>query len=157
MDGLPSTSQLRGVAFDHPRSWCSALWGNEAVVALEPDRTDGGFRANLVLTVVENGGLSFRDWQAKTDQMLPLLLRDYSLVDLERLAVTGHPGGRRRARHVAPSGALVLTNQWFTAVGDLGITLSATADVSSFGALRTLFAQAAATLTIPTTAHIIDA
>jgi len=125
------------------------------VVALEPGRADGGFRANLVLTVAENSGLSFRDWQSKTDQMLPLLLRDYSLVDLERLKVAGLPGGRRCARHLSSSGALVLTNQWFTCVGDVGITLSGTADVSSFGPLRTLFAQAAATLTLTSTDRTI--
>jgi len=153
VDGLPSTSHCRGVRFHHPRSWRGAPWGDEALVALEPARADGGFRANLVLTVMSNGGLSFRDWQAKTDRMLPILLRDYSLLDVERLEVAGQPGGRRCARYVSPSGCLVLTNQWFTAVGDLGITLSATADVSSFGLLQTLFAQAAANLTIPST-HI---
>ncbi len=145
-----STSHCTGVTFAHPQSWLSVPWGAEGVVAIEPARADGGFRANLVLTVTGNGGVSFRNWQAKTDRILPLLLRDYALVDLARLVVAGHPGGRRCARHVAPSGTLVLTNQWFTAVGDLGVTLSGTADISSFGILATLFAQAAATLTIPT-------
>lgn len=149
MDRLLRMSHCSGVGFMHPRSWLSSAWGDEEVVALEPARPDGGFRANLVLTVTSNGGLSFRDWQTKTDRVLPLLLRDYSLVDLERLEVAGHPGGRRCARHVTSSGALVLTNQWFTAIDGRGITLSGTADVSSFGALRTAFTQAAATLTVP--------
>lgn len=151
----PSRSECQGVSFCHPRSWASTSWGSECVVALEPARADGGFRANLVLTVVDSDGLSFRDEQAKTDRMLPLLLRDYSLVDLERLDVAGHPGGRRSARHVAPSKALVLTNQWFTRIGEVSITLSATADVSSVGPLRTLFARAAATLTATTSTHMV--
>lgn len=153
MNGLQRASHCSGLGFTHPQSWLSSAWGAEGLVALEPVRPDGGFRANLVLTVMDNAGLSFRDWQAKTDRMLPLLLRDYSLVDLERLEVARHPGGRRCARHVSPSGALVLTNQWFTVAGDLGVTLSGTADVLSCGALRTVFTHAASTLTLPTVGY----
>ncbi len=153
---LMSTSGCRGVTFSHPQSWSSVTWSDGCLVAVEPARADGDFRANLVLTVMGNDGLSFRDWQTRTDQMLALMLRDYALVDLERLTVAGHPGGRRCARHVAPSGALVLTNQWFTVVGDVGVTLSGTADVWSFAALRTLFTRSVATLAIPTTRVLIS-
>lgn len=146
---VEGTSECKGVRFAHPHTWAGTWWGNECLAVVEQARSDGGFRANLVLTVTSNGGLSFRDWQSRTDQFLPRMLTNYSLVDIERLSVAGRPGGRRCARYLAPSGALVLTHQWFTSAGDLGVTLSGTADIFSFAALRTVFAHAAATLTIP--------
>ena len=58
-----------------------AVWtAVEPVDLARPDR----FRANLVLTRDDLGGLTFRDWQVASDEVLPTMLQDYLLVDLER-------------------------------------------------------------------------
>lgn len=108
----------------------------------------GGFATNLVLSMADNAGLSFRDWQVATDQMLPRILSDYLLLDLERCQVAGRLGGRRLAHHVAPNGVAVTMEQWFTAVDGVGWTLTATVDSSRYDEQAALFARAAAGLEI---------
>lgn len=148
MDEVSWSSLCRGASFCYPASW-HAITGREFVcVAHEPLRADGGFRANLVLTVVDNAAATFRDWQAGTDRVLPILLEDYEVIDLERLPVAGHPGGRRFARHRGPCGRLLLMNQWFASVDGQGVTLTATADTSSYGLLNSTFDAAARSLRI---------
>ncbi len=101
-----------------------------------------------MLTVVNNGSLTFSQWQAGTDRLLPIMLDDYEVIDLEHLDVGCHPGGRRLARHRAPCGRPVVFNQWFTSIEGVGITLTGTADVPSFALLDPAFQRAAASLTI---------
>lgn len=138
----------RGVSFRPPASWDIIGGGEFVCVALEPQRTDGGFRANLVLTVVDNAALTFRDWQAGTDRLLPILLEDYEVIDLQRLTVAGHPGGRRSATHRDACGRPLLMNQWFASVQSQGVTLTATADAASFGLLNSTFVAASRSLRI---------
>lgn len=122
------THEPSGATYQAPERW-EVVFGEETtVLALEPEREDGGFRANLVLTVVTNAGLSFRDWQVGTDELLPGQLIDYLLLDLEKLPVADHPGGRRLAHHVAPDGGALVMEQWFTSVDSVGYTLTATVD-----------------------------
>lgn len=122
----------------------------EAVVtALEPPRqAPVGFRANLVLSVVGTG-LDFRQWQVNTDIMLPQALTDFVLLDLERLEVAGHPGGRRLARHVGPDGTDLTLEQWFTLVDGAGITVSATVDSWRYDAVADELATHARSLSLP--------
>ena len=102
---------------------------SDTVVALEPAvEGDEAFRANLVLSVVDNDGMSFRDWQTATDEVLPGLLEDYLLLDLEKRPVAGLAGGRRLAHHVSPDGVALTMEQWFTVVDGVGFTLTATVD-----------------------------
>lgn len=132
-------------------------------VAVEPPGSEGsdasGFRANLVLTVVDNGGMSFRDWQASTDELLPRQLNAYQLLDLERRDVSGHPGGRRLAQHVVPGSppdvveTPVTMEQWFAQVGTTGYTLTATVDSWRYDLLADMFAGLADRLVLPAGDH----
>ncbi len=105
--------------------------------------TPDPFLANLVLTEVSSGGLDFRDWQAGTDELLPRVLDDYLLVDLERLEVGGRPGGRRLAHHAGPNGEALTMEQWFTLVDGIGHTLTATIDTWRYDELADLCASVA--------------
>lgn len=106
----------------------------------QPDR----FRANLVLTLDALGGLTFRDWQVGSDEILPRMLQDYLLVDLERLEVDGHPGGRRLAHHVDRAARALTMEQWFVADDDRGWTLTATVETWSYDELADELAEVAA-------------
>ncbi len=111
--------------------------------AEEPD-APGRFLANLVVTEVSTGGLGFRDWQVGTDELLPRVLDDYLLVDLERLDVDGRPGGRRLAHHAGPNGEALTMEQWFTLVDGVGHTLTATVETWRYDELADVCAAAAA-------------
>ncbi len=119
-----------GARMSVPEGWeILVAEDSDTVVALEPAADgDDGFRANLVLSVVGNDGMSFRDWQTATDETLPAMLQDYLLLDLEKRPVAGLPGGRRLAHHVSPEGVALTMEQWFTVVDGVGFTLTATVD-----------------------------
>lgn len=102
------------------------LWA--AVGPREPEEPLDLFRPNLVLTCDDVTGTSFRDWQVATDSLLPRSLTDYLLIDLERIEIDGHPGGRRLAHHVDAAGRALTMEQWFTLHDDRGWTLTATID-----------------------------
>ena len=120
-----------------------------ALIIREPEAPGRDFRANLVLTVVDNGGLSFRDWQAGTDELLPQVLHDYQLLDLERLRFAGHPGGRRLVHHLHEQAGPLTMEQWFTQVDGVGYTLTATVDTWRYDELADGFAAVAATARFP--------
>lgn len=114
--------------------------------AIEPadlDRADR-FRANLVLTCDALGGLTFRDWQVASDEVLPTMLQDYVLVDLERLELDGRTGGRRLAHHVDQAARALTMEQWFVADDDLGWTLTATVETWFYDGLADELAAIAA-------------
>lgn len=123
--------------------------------ALEPPREGAetaapaaAFRANLVLSVVPTT-LDFRQWQVNTDLLLPQVLTDYLLLDLERLTVAGRPGGRRLARHVSPDGVDLSMEQWFVLVGGVGITVTATVDSWRYDAVTDELSAHALSLALP--------
>jgi len=116
------------------------------LVAVEPDRQS--WRANVVLTRTELEGLSFRDWQVGTDELLARTLHDYRLLDLERLTVAGRDGGRRLAHHVTAKGVAVVLEQWCVAVGAVGWALTSTVDVERHDLLTDVAAACAASLEI---------
>ena len=115
------------------------------IIAIEPpDPADPGrFRGNFVLTVSTTGGLSFSDWQNGTDELLPQVLEDYVLVDLERLDIQGYPAGRRLAHHAGPGGQALTMEQWFTQIDDVGYTLTATVETFRYDALADVLAATA--------------
>jgi hypothetical protein len=110
-----------------------------ALLAVAPDEGDG-FRANVVVTLEELGGWSLRDWQDSTGTMLAASLRDYVLLDLERLDDRpGMPGLRRLSHHVA-SGAAVTLEQWCRVWEGRGLTVSVTSPSLDYALLRPLLA-----------------
>ena len=120
----------------------TTLWA--AVEPVDPD-APGRFRANAVLTCDDATGMSFRDWQVATDEVLPRALGDYLVVDLEKLQVDGCPGGRRLAHHVDDSGRALTMEQWFTLDGDRGWTLTATCETWAYDEVAEVFAALAST------------
>jgi len=146
-----------GVWLAVPDGWEVVVEPEEGVTmtALEPPRREseeGGpsaaFRANLVLTTVSTGGLGFRDWQKGTDELLPRVLDQYLLLDLERRAVGGHEGGRRLAHHVSPDGVALTMEQWFALVGGTGYTVTATVDTLRYDAVADGLATLADTMAL---------
>lgn len=119
----------------------ATLWA--AVEALDLDDPDR-FRANAVLTCDDTTGMSFRDWQVATDEVMPRALADYLVIDLEKLDVDAIPGGRRLAHHVDHSGRALTMEQWFTLDGDRGWTLTATCETWAYDDLAEVFADLAA-------------
>lgn len=120
--------------------------GQTVLVAREPldPAWPERFHATIVVTAVPGNGIGFRDWQQGTEELLPRVLDDYLLVDLERLAVDGHPGGRRLAHHASPDGRALTMEQWFTIVDDAGHTLTATIETWRYDELADVCAAVAA-------------
>lgn len=119
----------------------ATLWA--AVGPREPEDPPDRFRPNLVLTCDDLTGTSLRDWQVATDDLLPRSLTDYLLIDLERIEIDGHPGGRRLAHHVDAAGRALTMEQWFTLHDDRGWTLTATIDTWRYDELADACAASA--------------
>lgn len=144
-----SRHDLAGCALELPDDWEILPSPDEQrLIGLEPSRGDD-FRANLVLTVVDNGGLSFRDWQVGSDQLLPTQLLAYRLLDLERIELSGHAGGRRLAEHVVDGVTPVTMEQWFALIGRTGCTLTATVSTWRYDDQADALAEIASTLVLP--------
>jgi len=122
----------------------------DIVLAREPVRPGEPeqFRANAVLVREDLGDLDFSAWQTAVDEVMPSMLADYVLVDLEHLQVAGRPGGRRLAHHVEPGGRAVVMEQWFTCTHGTGYTVTTTVDVHRFDALAPLLTSIGTSLRI---------
>lgn len=140
-----------GARMSVPDGWeVLSAQDSDTVVALEPaTEAEEAFRANLVLSVVDNDGMSFRDWQTATDEVLPEMLQDYLLLDLEKRPVAGLAGGRRLAHHLSPEGVALTMEQWFTVVDGVGFTLTATVDSWRYDAWADELATLAEHLALP--------
>lgn len=120
----------------------TTLWAAVAPFDLDdPQR----FRANVVLTCDDTTGISFRDWQVASDEVLPRALDDFLLIDLEKVEVDGRPGGRRLAHHVDGSGRALTMEQWCTLEAARGWTLTATCETWTYDDLASAFAAMANT------------
>ncbi len=144
------THQASGISVMLPTSWQVFFdpTPDVALVALEPASGPEGFRANLVLTLGPVGGRWLGQWQTTSEAALATALTDYHLIDLERLDVAGHPGGRRLAHHLAPGGIPVTLEQWFTIASDTGCTLTATVSTTRYCVAALVFPELARTLRI---------
>ena len=134
-----------GDAFLVPEDWEVLGEHDDAdtLVAVEPG-TDEAFRANLVLSVVTNGGMDDAAWQQATEAQLPRTLQDYQLLDLDTADVAGRTGGRRLARHVTPDGTAATLEQWFVSVDGVGHTVSLTVPDLRYGELSAVAVDAVA-------------
>ena len=139
-----------------PSGWTRVDTGSEgqwqAVTAYyaEPllgEKTEEGFRANLNVTVADNEGQTFGEWQRTTERVLPELLDDYLAIDAERVGIAGREGGRRLGHHRGPHGEALTMEQWFVAVDGVGHTLTFTVPTRRYGALADLIEDCAATWT----------
>ena len=114
------------------------------LVVVEPEQR-GLFRANLVLAVADVA-MGFADWQKGTDMYLAKELRDYVLLDLEKLPVGGHPGGRRLATYATSENQSVTMEQWTTLVDGRGVTLTASTGTLTYAHHSFLIADVVASL-----------
>ena len=121
------------------------------LVVVEPEQ-GGLFRANLVLAVADVT-MSFADWQKGTDVYLAKELRDYVLLDLEKLSVGGHPGGRRLATYATAANQSVTMEQWTTLVDGRGVTLTASTGTLTYANHSSLMAEIVASLRVGSNRH----
>lgn len=138
---------MTGTPFIPPAGWSflpEPPAGVEAIAVEPPDPDDPKrFRSNLVLTVNPTGGLSFSDWQNGTDELLPRMLNELVIVDLERLEFSGRPAGRRLAHYTGPDRQALTMEQWFTQIDDVGHTLTATVETVRYDELADMLQVAA--------------
>lgn len=144
------THAVSGASFAVPGTW--QVVGEERagddVLALEPDHGQV-FRINVVLTAVDNAGLGLADWQELTELSMPQVLHDYLLLDREDCEVAGGlPGGRRLAHHSA-DGLPLTIEQWFTQVGSVGHTLTATVPDTLYDTFARVMTAIAGTWRVP--------
>lgn len=133
MPDTPREPALRSVARDGVRLAVPDGWtvvegpaDGVAIVALAPPTGPDAFRANATVTVGPvPEGMTFREWQAGTDQILPRTLVGYLLLDLEHAVVAGLPAVRRLAHHQA-DGVPVTMAQTAVLADGRGITLTIT-------------------------------
>lgn len=118
-----------------PAAWRLADPPGPAIplVAAEPEVAEGAFRANVVVTL-DAVTMSFEDWQLGNDQLLARAMREYQLLDLERLTVSGHEGVRRLATHTV-DGRSVTMEQWAGLVGHDGWTVTFTVPTTRYAAM----------------------
>ncbi|WP_157621723.1 hypothetical protein [Serinicoccus hydrothermalis] len=139
-----------GTSFEAPDGWQVQETGHDAVLTVvEPKHGEDVVRANLVLTVLDTGGRSFRDWQNGTEGLLPGELRDYLLVDLHAVEVDGRPGGTRLAHHVDERGRALVMEQRFAEAGGTGYTLTATVDSLRYPLIADDMSACCASLRLP--------
>lgn len=120
------------------------LWMAIEQHGLDSDR----FRGTLAHTTEPLAPeIGLREWVHQTENLVRRTLRDYLLIDLERLGVAGLPGGRRLAHHTGPDDEALVLEQWFVIVehahGSVGHTLTATLATDRYDAVADVVAAAA--------------
>ena len=129
-------------------------WELLETAAVEP--ADGNaFRASAVLSAEPLGDVDFSTWQDSADAAAAKVLTDFRLLDREHVTIAatlvhaGHPGGRRLAHHLAPTGHALAMEQWFTVVDSVGWTLTLTVDAPRYDLLADRFTDIAASWRLP--------
>ncbi|MCA1981798.1 hypothetical protein [Nocardioides nematodiphilus] len=135
--------ELLGSSVEVPDGWELA-----DTAALEPAEGDG-FRASAVLSAEPLGDVDFSTWQDTADAAAPSVLTDFRLIDREHVTVDGHPGGRRVAHHLAPTGHALVMEQWVTVLDAVGWTLTLTVDAPRYDLLADPFAGIASSWRLP--------
>ena len=114
-----------------------------ALIAREPD-DPAGFRANLVVTVDDlTADLDIDSWQEANDELLRKELRNYFLLDRERVEMSGRPVVRRLAHHAESDTGPVTMEQWAMVEGSTGYTLTASVATLSYDSLADVFSAIA--------------
>lgn len=131
-----------------PADWQLADTPGPAIplVAAEPEVGRGEIRANVVVTV-DAVTMGFKDWQLGNDQLLPGALREYHLLDLERLSVSGHEGVRRLATHTVQDRSVTM-EQWAGLVDEQGWTVTFTVPTMRYAAMAPGLRALAETFTV---------
>lgn len=149
-----TTTGSAGVAVGLPLDWTVRVdpAPGIAVLGIAPATTTP-FRTNAAVTIGEvPSDMSFRAWQAGTDQILPTSLAQYQLFDLEHVAVDGLPAVRRLAHHVTAEGVPVTMQQWAVLVpgpsSGRGVTLTVTVATADFPAVAGVVDAIGASLTV---------
>ncbi len=140
--GLTGYVHPSGFSMPVPPGWDTAEdpAPGVALVAAEPD--NGGFRANLVVTVDElPADLDLTSWQATVEPMLGTALHDYILIDAEETQVRGRPTFRRLAHHLVEKSGAVTMEQWAHTEGATGYTVTASVATLAYASLADLFAE----------------
>lgn len=144
MGGLERYEDLRGFSLQVPTGWEQLVdpRADTALVVVEPDH-GMGFRANIVVTVDDlPDGLDFISWQASVEPMLEHSLGDYLLLDLERLDDdTGGPSTRRLLHHVVEESGPVTAEQWSSARGRTGYTVTCSVATPAYDSLADVLTE----------------
>ena len=114
-----------------------------ALVVVEPPK-DGGFRANLVVTVeplAANADLQV--WQDATERHLPDNLSQFMLLDRELLTDGPYPIVRRLAHHEGDGQYAVTMEQWAMAEAGYGYVITFSVGTLEYDAYADLAAEAA--------------
>jgi hypothetical protein len=118
-----------------------------ALVAVEPQSREDGFRASLVVTVEELRAQDADDVERYADASIAALdaaLTDFRLIDREPVPLDGAPAIRLLAHH-AVAGQAVTLEQWQLVAGGRGYTLTASCWTLDYDELAGAFAASAAT------------
>jgi len=114
-----------GFVLPVPTEWQQVVDAQPGIplVAIEPERGPW-FRANAVLTIEPlDPTLGLDAWQDRALQMLPQVLDEFLLVDLEDIELGGQPARRTLAHYAAQAGA-VTAELWATVHESRGYTLT---------------------------------
>lgn len=142
-----------GAGIPRPPRWHSRDDTSAVIALVDPFLPrDAGFRPNVNL-VVERPHDALADLDSFTNRSLQTMrlgLTDLHLIDLAPADVGGRPGHHVTSVYRSGIYALAL-EQWWTTVGGLGTTLSATCAVEDYARMAPVFEAIAAGL-IPATA-----
>lgn len=137
-----------GFSIPMPQGWeISEEVEGAALVALEPDRGDGGFRSNVVVTV-ESTDLDLPEWAAGCVAALQQSLNRCRVLDTEDTGVGGLPARRALLHYVHLQVGGMNLEQWALRRGDEGFVVSATTAVPDYDDRRELMALIAGGLQV---------
>lgn len=134
-----------GFSVPAPRDWLlrEDPQARVAVVIVAPE-SGNDFRPNMVVTVDDlEPGQTLHTWQDFVESVNPEMLDRYLLIDTEVRALRGHNVFRRLAHHANPDGVSLTMDQWSTIRGNVGYTLTATAETMEFQQTAGMFAAIA--------------
>lgn len=134
-----------GFSVPAPRDWLLREDPQDKVAAVIVAPEDGDeFRPNMVVTVDDlEPGQSLLAWQEFVESVSPKMLDGYLLIDTEVRTLRGHDVFRRLAHHANPDGVALTMDQWSTVRGNVGYTLTTTAETMEFQQTAGMFAAIA--------------
>lgn len=134
-----------GFAIPAPRTWLMRKNPQEsiAVIFVAPPEHDD-FRPNVVVTVDDlESGQTLESWQDFVDSVSPRMLDQYVVLDNENIERNGRRVHRRLAHHMNAEGTALTMEQWATVRGNVGYTVTTTAETMELHDSAALFAAIA--------------